>query len=190
MLAWQLKGNAQDAQTLFELSSRDEEWVYQDLPAVRAITVAPRDPGPFVKRRSVLFGGEDGDILTGGSEGDRLYGGEGADILDGGQGNDYLEGNAGADELRGGAGDDLLRGGAGADVLQGGKGADRLEGGAGSDHYLYACGDGWDVIADRDGLGRVFYDGQALAGGEQAVARWGAMLATKPCQMRWRAGLP
>lgn len=68
-------------------------------------------------------------------------------IIGSGQ-NDYIDGAAGADTLNGGAGKDTLVGGNGDDSLYGGKGNDNLTGGAGDDTFIYAKGDGKDVITD------------------------------------------
>ena len=59
-----------------------------------------------------------------------------------------LNGGAGADLLDGGEGSDKLDGGDGLDTLIGGKGNDTLSGGAGADVFIYADGDGKDVITD------------------------------------------
>ena len=61
-------------------------------------------------------------------------------------GNDSLSGGNGADTLSGGAGNDILRGGAGNDSLVGGTGNDSLWGNAGADTFVYASGDGKDII--------------------------------------------
>lgn len=62
-------------------------------------------------------------------------------------GNDILHGNHFTnDELFGGAGDDYLNGYDGADILEGGIGNDTLVGDWGSDTYVFARGDGQDVI--------------------------------------------
>ena len=45
-------------------------------------------------------------------------------------------------------GADILRGGVGADRLEGGGGDDEMRGGRGSDTYVWAAGDGHDVIID------------------------------------------
>ena len=50
------------------------------------------------------------------------------------------------DTLTGGAGNDRLFGGAGPDILIGGSGADFLNGGAGDDRFVYAPGNGADLI--------------------------------------------
>lgn len=87
----------------------------------------------------VLFGGSGDDSLYGGADNDSLLGEAGKDYLRGGKGNDYLDGGKGNDSLLGEAGDD---------ILGGGKGNDTLTGGAGADTFLYAFGDGKDVIVD------------------------------------------
>ncbi|WMR30454.1 calcium-binding protein, partial [Metapseudomonas otitidis] len=96
----------------------------------------------------MLEGGEGNDYLDGGEGNDRIDAGVGDDTLVGGAGNDYLNGSAGRDTLQGGDGDDTLVGGAGDDFLAGGKGNDRLDGGNGTNNYLFARGDGQDVIVD------------------------------------------
>lgn len=96
----------------------------------------------------LLRGGEGDDRLEGGAGSDQLYGGIGDDTLLGGEGNDSLIGEAGRDTLRGGAGNDSLSGGVGDDFLAGGTGDDQLDGGAGTNSYLFAKGDGRDVIRD------------------------------------------
>lgn len=55
--------------------------------------------------------------------------------------------------LSGWAGNDSLYGGRLNDVLHGGTGNDRLEGDMGNDTYLYAIGDGHDVVIDAEGQG-------------------------------------
>lgn len=95
-----------------------------------------------------LRGGDGNDWLDGGAGNDRLEAGSGDDTLIGGEGNDYLDGGAGRDTLQGGDGNDTLIGGAGDDFLAGGKGNDRLDGGSGANRYLFAKGDGQDLIID------------------------------------------
>lgn len=95
-----------------------------------------------------LRGGDGNDALDGGEGDDRLDAGGGDDTLIGGAGNDYINAGAGRDVLQGGDGNDTLTGGAGDDFLAGGKGNDRLDGGTGTNSYLFARGDGQDVITD------------------------------------------
>ncbi len=61
---------------------------------------------------------------------------------------DKIFGEGGADLIDGGAGADWIDGGKGKDTLIGGKGKDTLTGGAGNDVFVYANGDGNDVIID------------------------------------------
>ena len=86
--------------------------------------------------------------ITGNSSANTIKGGSKADTIYGGSGNDSILGNAGNDKLYGDAGNDKLLGGAGADTLTGGKGSDTLTGNAGNDVFVYAKGDGNDVITD------------------------------------------
>ena len=107
-----------------------------------------------------LQGRDGNDVLDGGLDDDSLSGGAGDDVLLGQAGDDNLFGDGGADHLEGGAGDDYLTGGDGADVLLGGDGADQLvgdggddqlRGGLGDDKYVYASGQGADVVDNSDG---------------------------------------
>jgi cysteinyl-tRNA synthetase len=88
------------------------------------------------------------DAMAGGASGDRIYGRSGDDDLSGGEGRDFLMGNRGDDRLVGDDGDDRLFGGAGADEIAGGAGPDEIAGGRGGDTFVFAPGDGRDVIAD------------------------------------------
>ena len=124
----------------------------------------------------VITGSDDNDWLVGRGGNDTLHGAGGADSLSGDDGddalfgdggNDVLSGGAGNDTLHGGAGDDRLLGDAGDDILEGGAGNDYLAGGAGNDTYLFARGDGQDIIDNYDaGAGRAddlrFADGIAV----------------------------
>lgn len=89
-----------------------------------------------------------GDTVLGGGGNDDLDGFGGDDRLEGEGGNDTLEGGSGADTLSGGDGFDSLRGNSGDDRLIGGSGNDTLDGDEGNDTYVYARGDGFDVIAE------------------------------------------
>ena len=91
--------------------------------------------------------GDDGkDTLSGGAGDDKLYGQDGNDSLVGGDGKDTLSGGAGNDKLYGNAGNDSLVGGDGKDTLSGGAGNDKLWGDTGADTFIYAAGDGKDII--------------------------------------------
>lgn len=59
-----------------------------------------------------------------------------------------ISGNSSANVIDGKVGDDTLSGAAGNDRLIGGTGDDRLTGGAGNDLFIFAKGDGDDVITD------------------------------------------
>ncbi|QDX80628.1 hypothetical protein B9N43_04830 [Denitratisoma sp. DHT3] len=80
-------------------------------------------------------------------------------LIMGTAGADVISGTAGADEIHGLAGNDALAGGAGNDVLKGGHGNDEVVGGAGFDRYVFAPGDGWDVV---DQSGALPDDGDVL----------------------------
>ena len=67
---------------------------------------------------------------------------------EGTSGSDALVGGAGDDVMLGGRGDDTLAGDGGADRLTGGRGDDVLTGGGDDDLFVFADGDGADVIND------------------------------------------
>lgn len=125
----------------------------------------------------VITGSSDNDWLVGRGGNDTLSGGAGADSLGGDDGNDTLSGDAGEDVLSGGAGNDVLKGGAdddrlagdnGDDRLEGGTGNDYLTGGAGNDTYVFARGDGRDIVYNNDSdAGRI--DGLEFAAGIAAA---------------------
>jgi Ca2+-binding RTX toxin-like protein len=66
----------------------------------------------------------------------------------GNAGNNDIRGNSGNNVLKGLAGNDWLAGGLGNDTLVGGTGNDTLDGGVGNDIFIFAKGDGKDVIRD------------------------------------------
>lgn len=139
------------------------------------------------------FGGN--DIIIGGLGADKLYGGDGDDeltgdlkttmtgsfgslddLLDGGNGNDRLYGGLGNDTLIGGAGNDQIWGENGNDSLRGGLGNDTLFGGAGNDIFIFAKGEGIDIVRDfqlnldKVGLvGLTFNDLKFQQSGSQAL---------------------
>ena len=86
---------------------------------------------------NTLKGGAGNDTLSGGGQNDKLYGEAGNDTLNGGDNDDMLMGGAGNDTLNGDEGDDTLNGGAGDDDLTGG---------GGGDTFVFAPGNGDDVI--------------------------------------------
>ena len=73
-----------------------------------------------------------------------------ANVIIGGKGNDSLYGRAGNDSIVGNAGNDKLYGSNGNDTLVGGTGNDTLWGDAGADTFIYASGDGNDIILGFD----------------------------------------
>ncbi len=104
-----------------------------------------------------FFAGNGNDRMNGGTGDDTMFGGEGRDVLRGGHDNDVLVGGANGDGLRGGRGDDNLQGGqgrdglnggSGDDTLNGGEGRDAMRGGTGADTFVFASGDGDDIIRD------------------------------------------
>jgi Ca2+-binding RTX toxin-like protein len=95
---------------------------------------------------NLLYGTGGANTLKGEAGNDRMWGMDGDDWLDGGIGNDQLTGGNGNDVLIGAAGADTLTGDAGNDRLTGGIGADKLYGGAGADVFVFAKGDGKDLI--------------------------------------------
>jgi len=69
-----------------------------------------------------------------------------------------------AQRLAGREGNDVLRGGSSADWLEGGRGDDTLSGGAGADSFVFAHGDGRDVVLDfLSGMDRILLKGVAAA---------------------------
>ena len=64
--------------------------------------------------------------------------------------NDTYNGTNANDLMYGYGGNDTLKGDAGDDTLQGGTGADSIEGGNGADTYLFAKGDGMDILLNSD----------------------------------------
>ena len=95
-----------------------------------------------------VLAGDGNDMVDAGAGNDRVVAGDGNDVVEGGAGNDVLMGGAGNDALSGSAGNDQLNGGTGNDTLNGGTGNDVLTGGAGADTFVFASGDGRDVVLD------------------------------------------
>ena len=118
-----------------------------------------------------ITGSAGDDMILGGEGRDNLRGGDGGDRLEGGDGNDRLRGQDGDDALFGGDGNDRLEGGDGADVLTGGLGDDTMIGGAGDDVFVYAEGDGSDVIraGGGDWTDVIQFDGGVESLGEFGV---------------------
>jgi Ca2+-binding RTX toxin-like protein len=84
---------------------------------------------------------------------------------------DHLYGGAGNDTLVGDSGSDYLEGGDGNDTLRGDSGINELVGGKGFDTYLATSGQGqgFQVVSDSDGLGRILLDGAQVTGGKKAA---------------------
>jgi Ca2+-binding RTX toxin-like protein len=82
-------------------------------------------------------------------------------------GNDNFWGGYDPETISGGAGNDVIDGRGGDDVLAGNSGNDTLHGSGGDDIYLYARGDGFDIVADYiDGFsGWGGYDRMQFAAG-------------------------
>jgi len=121
-----------------------------------------------------VLGGTSVDMIHGDAGDDTLRGGTGADTLYGGEGNDSLLGNTGQDTLYGGDGDDLMLGSQGRDLLEGGAGNDTIRGGSLEDTFVFATGDGNDVISDFE----VGVDTLSLTGDVRATAASAADLIT------------
>ncbi len=101
----------------------------------------------------LIFDGSGHDLVSAGAGDDTVLGGSGQDIVHLGSGNDYFDdqaqtGQDSADIVHGDDGRDTLDGGTGDDTLDGGTGNDVLTGGSGGDTFVFAAGDGQDVIED------------------------------------------
>ena len=72
----------------------------------------------------------------------------------------------------GGAGADILNGGSGNDTLAGHRSYDTLQGGAGNDVYLFAAGDGEDIIIETGGSIDVLRFSEGILPGEVKLVRW------------------
>lgn len=94
-----------------------------------------------------FIGGNDLDNVLNGHDGkDRIVGRDGNDIIDGGDGYDTLNLDRGNDTVMGGGGTDKIYGNDGDDRLIGGAGNDTLDGGSGADVFVFAEGDGEDIV--------------------------------------------
>ncbi len=112
-----------------------------------------------------IYGGAGNDALHGGADDDTLFGEAGDDFLHGGAGTDMVDYstsaagvvvNLGAGTASGDGNDTLVgienvTGSAFDDVIEGDANVNALFGGAGSDKYIWADGDGDDVVTDSDG---------------------------------------
>ena len=96
----------------------------------------------------IVIGGIGTDFVRLGAGADEGQGRAGSDVLYGNGGPDLLFGGAGSDRLFGGIGDDTIAGGPGNDTLSGGNGDDILRGHGGRDLFIFADGEGRDVVRD------------------------------------------
>ena len=99
--------------------------------------------------RAVELHFADGTVVSG-AELQQLARGTPGEVLTGGRRKDVLVGTGGDDTLQGGKGRDTMMAAAGDDLLIGGAGHDILSGEAGNDRYLFAPGDGRDLIRNAD----------------------------------------
>lgn len=133
--------------------SRIEQFIFADGTIWNETTFAEmyyKFTGTEADDIATALGGVEAEYAGNGGN-DTLTGDFGNDRLDGGADEDVLSGNAGNDYIDGGSGDDQLFGGAGHDTLKGNTGNDYLHGGDGNDTYLFALGDGQDIITDTQG---------------------------------------
>ncbi|MBR3498298.1 MAG: hypothetical protein IKO05_04820 [Selenomonadaceae bacterium] len=135
------------------------------------------------------LGGND-YVSSAGSNKVTIDGGKGNDTLRGSASADSLSGGAGNDNLLGGKGKDTLTGGNGNDTLAGGKGDDTLTGGKGNDIFVYADGDGDDVITDfEEGTDTVSLDSrwsEATVKGSDVVFKFDTgSLTLKDASGKW-----
>lgn len=97
-----------------------------------------------------------GNSFVGNAADDQQFYFAGLNTFEGQNGSDYFVGGIQADELDGGAGNDVIRGEAGsgflgsADLITGGTGDDVLMGAKGADTFIFAPGDGNDIIGGFD----------------------------------------
>ena len=102
-------------------------------------------------------GNDEGDFISSGGGDDLVFGEAGNDVLNGEAGNDLLNsgadsdvlnGDNNADTLSGEGGNDVISGGQGDDLLLGGEGNDALFGDEGHDTFVFASGEGVDIVFD------------------------------------------
>ncbi|MNH50190.1 Bifunctional hemolysin/adenylate cyclase precursor [compost metagenome] len=94
---------------------------------------------------------EKSKYITGTENDDYISGyGDQKNVIAAGAGNDTIYASYLGDEISGGAGNDTIHGSSGEDRLIGGTGNDAIDGATGNDSYVFALGDGQDVIYDND----------------------------------------
>ncbi|WP_017932415.1 calcium-binding protein [Robiginitomaculum antarcticum] len=92
----------------------------------------------------ISYADNQGDIVT------TTYDTRANGIVPGNSSDNDIVGTLDGDVLSGGLGADRLYGIDGNDVLDGGQGNDTLTGGSGADKFVFAVGDGQDIITDFD----------------------------------------
>lgn len=146
-----------------------------DLAATEFVTRGTRGADHI---SGIRYGGSFADDIRGFGGADTLfaYGPNQSDYgpnrLDGGNGPDSLYGGRGPDELIGGRGADVIQNTTGSDTITGGKGNDSLSGGSDDDLYVYAAGDGRDVINEVGGTDTLHL-GPGLTADDLALTRRG-----------------
>ena len=91
---------------------------------------------------------DEGDVISSGGGDNLVFGEAGNDVLNGGADSDVLNGDNNADTLLGEGGNDVISGGQGDDLLLGGNGNDALFGDEGHDTFVFASGEGVDIVFD------------------------------------------
>ncbi len=150
-------GGSSSSSTLKTITDSDSSPVTVD-SAVKLIDASSRTKAIKIIGNALantIRGGSGVDTIYGGSGNDFILGNNGADKLFGDAGNDTIYGGSGNDSINGGTGVDKLYGDSGNDTLVGGKGGDTLTGGGGNDVFVYANGDGNDVIQDYNSSDKV-----------------------------------
>lgn len=147
------------------------------------------DTSGFAIRAQIFDPREAAVNLTGSALGDDFVGTAFDDTMSGLAGADHLVGKQGNDAQAGDAGDDALEGRWGADTLSGGKGDDALSGGKMQDTFVFATGDGHDILSDfQDGRDVIDLSSFGFAGFHAAANHfaasgrmWSLPSAPTPC---------
>lgn len=112
------------------------------------------------------------NMLVGNDLSNRIEGHDGRDTLFCKGGDDLMDGGSGNDRMDGDAGRDILIGGDGADTLDGGTGNDVLYGDGDGDTFVFALGDGDDVVKGFDfATDTLVLDG--LSAADVSARAWG-----------------
>lgn len=114
-----------------------------------------------------FIGGTGNDFLDGGDGNDNIFAWAGDDIIWGGNGNDVIFAGEGNDIIFAGDGDDIIytnhqdykdkKPESGNNIVNAGKGNDRIYSVNGNDTYIYAIGDGNDIIDDKYGEDMIYF---------------------------------